>query len=380
MAMVSNLASNFALYALAFLFVLSIVVFVHELGHFLVARWCGVKVQAFSIGFGREIWGFDDRHGTRWRVAWIPLGGYVKFIDDENGASVPDRDALDRMSTADRAGSFHAKPVWQRAAVVAAGPIANFLLAVLIFAAMAMIYGVRTTEPRVGTVLPDHPAAVAGFQAGDLVVAIDGREIESFNDLQRAVSLSAGRQMPFLVDRQGQRLTLKVTPSLKEQKDEIAGKHSRPIIGISPAGTKANLKHKTFGPVEALVQGVEDTRFIIVSTWTYIRDVFTKRQSADQLGGVARIADVAGQAAKLGPEFVIQLIAVISVSVGFINLMPIPLLDGGHLLFYAIEAIRRRPLSERTQEIGFRIGLAVVLGLMIFSTFNDLPIIRKWFS
>jgi len=380
MVMVSNLASNFLLYAAAFLFVLSIVVFVHELGHFLVARWCGVKVKAFSLGFGREIWGFDDKHGTRWKLSWIPLGGYVKFVDDENGASVPDREAVAKMSPEERAGSFHGKPVWQRAAVVAAGPIANFILAVLIFAAMAMIYGVRTTEARIGAILPDHPAAVAGFQVGDLVVAIDGREIDSFNDLQRIVSLNPGRELSVVVDRGGRKLTLKVTPVLKEHKDDIAGKHSRPVIGISPAGTRANLKHKTFGPVEALVQGVDDTRFIIVSTWSYIRDVIGQRQSADQLGGVARIADVAGQAAKLGPEFVIQLIAVISVSVGFINLMPIPLLDGGHLLFYAIEAVRREPLSERTQEIGFRIGLAVVLALMIFSTFNDLPIIKKWFS
>lgn len=380
MAMVSNLAGNIAFYLAALLVVIWVVMFVHELGHFLVARWCGITVETFSIGVGPEIFGFTDRNGTRWRLAAGLLLAYVKFKGDQNGASVPDRDAIEKMSPEDEKGLFHAKPVWQRAAVVAAGPIANFLLAILIFAGMAMVYGVRTTEPRIGHVLPDHPAAQAGFQAGDLVLAIDGNAIEGFNDLQRYVGLSGAREMSFLIDRGGQKLQLKVVPAMKEHNDEIAGKMSRPLIGVRPHENAA-MRHRTFTPVQALGQGVTETRDIIVATWSMLRDVVIRRQNTEQLGGIARIADVAGQAAKRGPEVVIGLIGLISVSVGFMNLLPIPLLDGGHLLFYGIEAARRRPLSEQAQNLGYQLGFAVIISLMIFANFyNDFAVWKKWFS
>lgn len=364
---------------LAFLFVLSVVVFFHELGHFMVARWCGVSVKTFSIGFGREIWGFDDRYGTRWRLAWIPLGGYVKFMDDDSAASTPSADALRNMTEAEKSGSFHLKPVWQRAAVVAAGPIANFLLAIAIFGVIFSIYGITTLEPRIGTVVAGSPAEKGGFKPGDLVVRIQGEKIDDFADLQRIVSTSPEQDLEFVVDRGGKELALVVRPRLTEHQDVISGKVRSPIIGITSA-PGAERVHRRVGIFEALTLGVDRTVNIVTGTLGYVVDVFRGRQSADQLGGPIRIADVSGQVAKFGLQPLLQLVAVISVSVGLINLFPIPLLDGGHLLFYAIEAVRRRPLSERTQEIGFRIGLAIVLMLMVFATLNDLPILKKWLS
>lgn len=380
---ISNLAGGlwgFLFTLVSFLFVLTIVVFIHELGHFLVARWCGVRIKAFSIGFGREIWGFYDRHGTRWRLAWIPLGGYVKFMDDENAASVPSPEAIARMTPEERAGSFHAKPLWQRAAVVAAGPIANFLLAIAIFALMFSLVGLRTTAPRVDEVIPDTPAARAGFQPGDMIREIDGRNVETFNDVLRIISASPDRPLAVIVDRGGAQLTLNVTPEAKEQSDNLGGKIRRGAIGIKRVTTPQMIEHKRVGPVEAVWLGVKETEFIITSTLQYVADVVTGRQKADQLGGPIRIAEVSGQVAKLGIEALLHLVAVISVSVGLINLFPIPLLDGGHLLFYAIEGVQRRPLSERTQEIGFRIGLALVLMLMVFATFNDRFILWRWLT
>jgi regulator of sigma E protease len=368
------------LFAAAFLFVLSVVVFVHEMGHFLVARWCGVAVSAFSIGFGREIWGFDDKHGTRWRIAWIPLGGYVKFMDDDNPSSVPTADAARQMTPEQLASSFHAKPVWQRAAVVAAGPIANFLLAIAIFTGMLLWVGIVTVEPRVGEVIEGSPASAAGLKAGDLIVSIDGREIEDFGELQHVIMINPGRPLGFIIERGGARMPVTVVPELREQQDSIAGRHRRALIGIKSMGTASKVVRKQVGPIEAVSRAIGRTGDIVVGTATYIKDVVVRIQDPDQLGGVIRIADVSGQVAKLGPEALINLVAVLSVSVGLLNLLPIPVLDGGHLLFFAIEALRRRPLSARAQEVGLKLGLAVVLALFIFTTINDLPILKKWLS
>lgn len=382
MSTISSLAgglSGFALFLGSFLFVLTVVVFVHEMGHFLVARWCGVKVKTFSLGFGPEVASFEDRYGTRWRLAWIPLGGYVKFMDDENAASVPSSEQISHMSADERATSFHGKPLWQRAAVVAAGPVFNFILAIFIFAVMISLWGVTTLEPRIGRVVADTPAAAAGFQPDDVVVSIDGREIEDFADLQRIVSLSPGRPLTFVVDRNGQRLSLKAEPVMREYNDRIAGKHTRPVIGIE-SSRQAQVKHRSVDPISAVGLGTQKTYEVITSTLTYLRDIPMGRQNVDQLGGPIRIAEVSGQVARLGPEYLINLIAVISISVGLINLFPIPLLDGGHLMFYAIEAVRGRPLSERSQEFGFKVGFAVVMMLMALAFFNDLPIVRRWLS
>ena len=370
----------FLLYALAFLFVLTVVVFIHELGHFQVARWCGVKVAAFSIGFGREIWGFVDRHGTRWRIAWIPLGGYVKFMDDEDVTSSQGPAADRVMTEEEKAGSFHHKPLWQRALVVAAGPLANFLLAILIFAAGFTFLGVRTTLPRVDEVVIGSPAEKAGFKSGDIIQQIDGRKIASFNDIMRTVTTSGGRTMQVTVDRGGSPVTLSVAPKLDEFKDDFGQKQSVWRFGIKQKPTPDQIRDETVNPVKAVWLGVRETGFIINSTLSYLTDVVAMKQKPDQLGGPARIADIAGKVAQRGLFDLIYLAAFISVSVGLVNLFPIPLLDGGHLVFYAIEGIRGRPLSPRTQEISFRIGMAVVMTLMLFSFWNDIPIIKRWFT
>ena len=369
---------NFFSVLLPFLFVLTVVVFVHELGHFLVARWCGVKVQTFSIGFGREIWGFDDRHGTRWRLAWIPLGGYVKFIDDENGASVPSREALTRLSPVERAGAFQSKSLGQRAAVVAAGPIANFILSIALFAVIFTVVGISVTAPRVDELIPDGIAEKAGFKAGDLIVSIDGGAIESFNEMQRVVGANADRELSFGVERGGTLLTIKATPGRREMTDRFGNTLRIGVIGVKRTTQPQDWEYKRYGPLEALWLGVKETHFIVAKTLGYVRDVILGREAADQLGGPIRIAEVSGQVASAGFVPLLNLTAILSVSIGLINLFPIPLLDGGHLLFYALEAIRRRPLSARAQDIGFRIGLTLVLMLMMYATFNDLPIVRKW--
>jgi regulator of sigma E protease len=369
---------NFFSVLIPFLFVLTIVVFVHELGHFLVARWCGVKVQAFSIGFGREIWGFYDRYGTRWRLAWIPLGGYVKFIDDENGASVPSQDALARLSPQEREGAFQSKPLGQRAAVVAAGPIANFLLSIALFAIIFTTVGISVTAPRVDELVPDGIAEKAGFKAGDLIVSIDGTPIESFNEMQRVVGANADHELAFEVQRGGALLTIKATPGRREITDRFGNTMRIGVIGVKRTTQPQDWEYKRYGPLDALWLGVKETHFIVAKTLGYVRDVALGREAADQLGGPIRIAEVSGQVASAGFVPLLNLTAILSVSIGLINLFPIPLLDGGHLLFYALEAVRRRPLSARAQDIGFRIGLTLVLMLMMYATFNDLPIVRKW--
>lgn len=369
---------TFILKPLAFLFVLTVVIFVHELGHFLVARWCGVRVKTFSIGFGREIFGFNDRYNTRWRLAWIPLGGYVKFLDDENSASVPSRDALQHMSAADREGAFQTKPLASRAAIVAAGPIANFLLAILVFALTFTFVGVNVTAPRVDELVSDGAAARAGFKTGDVIVGIDGQKIEAFADMQRIVSASADRELTFEVERSGAVLSIKAVPERREISDRFGNKLKVGVIGIKRNASQQEWQFKQYGPVEALGLAVKESYYIVSRTLGYLYDVVTRRESGDQLGGPLRIADISGQVASLGFLALINLTAVLSVSIGLINLFPIPLLDGGHLMFYAVEAIRGRPLSERAQEVGFRIGLAFVLLLLVYTTYQDRLIPLKW--
>ena len=359
-------------YLVPFLFVLSLVVFFHELGHFLIARWCGVRILVFSIGFGPEIVGFNDRYDTRWKIAAIPLGGYVKFFGDENAASVPDTERLAAMDESEKSQSFVFQPVAKRAAIVVAGPMANFLLAIMIFAGIFMIYGKQSMTARVDTVQADSAAAAAGFQPGDLVVAINGGAIGDFADMQRVVSESAGEPLTITVDRKGTQVVLKATPALKEIKDNFGNVHRIGILGITRSTAAEDLKFQPVPPPQAVWMGVQETWFVIDRTLSYIGGVVVGREAADQLGGPIRIAQMSGQVATAGFVALIHLAAVLSVSIGLLNLFPIPLLDGGHLLFYSIEALRGRPLSERAQEVGFRIGLAIVLMLMIFATFNDI--------
>jgi regulator of sigma E protease len=354
---------NYTNWIIPFLFALTVIVFFHELGHFLIARLCGIKVLVFSIGFGPELVGFYDRRGTRWKISAIPLGGYVKFFGDENEASVPDAATLAAMTEEERKQSFPAQPVGARAAVVAAGPITNFILAIVLFAGIFMAYGNPTAVPRIAAVEPSSPAAAAGFKVGDLIVSIDGKAIDNFGDVQRIVNVSPGSTLTIVVDRGGALYTLKATPVEKDK---------RGMLGITRSNDPGDVRTEPVGPVEAVRLGADRTWFVVTTTLTYLRDVVTTRQSADQIGGPIKIAQIAGAVAKLGFVPLLELIAYLSVSIGLLNLFPIPLLDGGHLLFYSIEAVRGRPLSERAQEVGFRIGLAIVLMLMIFATFNDL--------
>jgi regulator of sigma E protease len=359
-------------YLIPFLFVLSLVVFFHELGHFLVARWCGVRVLVFSIGFGPELIGFNDRHGTRWKIAAIPLGGFVKFFGDENAASVPDAERIEAIDHNERGQTFFFQPVYKRAAIVVAGPLANFLLAIVIFAAIFSIYGKQTMSARVDAVQADSAAATAGFEPGDLVVAINGHAVADFADMQRIVSESAGETLDITIERAGAQRVLKATPALKEVKDNFGNVHRIGILGITRSMAAEDLKAQPVAPPKAVWMGVQETWFVIDRTLSYLGGVIIGREAADQLGGPIRIAQMSGQVATMGFGALVHLAAVLSVSIGLLNLFPIPLLDGGHLLFYCIEALRGRPLSERAQEVGFRIGLAIVLMLMIFATFNDI--------
>lgn len=366
------LSSDVIHYVIPFLFVLSLVVFFHELGHFLVARWCGVKILAFSIGFGPELFGFNDRHGTRWRIAAIPLGGYVRFLGDENAASVPDRSQLSGMNAAERAQSLVFQPVLKRAAIVVAGPLANFLLAVVIFSGIYMVYGVQTMSAKVDAVQPGSPAAAAGFKPGDLVVAIDGENIGDFADMQRIVSDSAGKTLAITVKRGEQKVELNATPRLQQTKDIFGNVERIGLLGIKRSPTPADLKFHPVAPPRAVWLAVRQTFDVVDQTLRYVGGVITGNKSANQLSGPIGIAHIVGQAATISMGFLLQIAGVISVSIGLINLFPIPMLDGGHLLFYLIEAVRGRPLSEKAQEVGFRIGFAIVVMLMIFATFNDI--------
>ncbi|CAN5176060.1 RIP metalloprotease RseP [soil metagenome] len=359
-------------YIVPFLFVLTIVVFFHELGHFLVARWAGVKVLTFSLGFGPELFGFNDRHGTRWKVSAIPLGGYVKFFGDESEASTPSADALNAMTEEERNVSFHGKKVGPRAAIVAAGPIANFLLAIVIFAALFTFFGKPSQTARVDSVQENSAAATAGFKPGDIVTAIDGKAIESFTDMQRLVSTKAGTPLVFTVKRGDTTVTLNGTPQLREIKDSFGNAHRVGVLGITRATGPGDTVTQPVNPATAVWLGVKETWFVVDRTVAYIGGIFTGRENADQVGGPIRIAQISGQVATIGLSALIHLAAVLSVSIGLLNLFPVPLLDGGHLLFYAVEAIRGKPLSERSQELGFRVGLALVLMLMLFATYNDI--------
>ncbi len=372
MAGLSAFGGGLVGYLAPFLFVLTIVVFFHELGHFLVARACGIKVLTFSLGFGPELVGFYDRRGTRWKISAVPLGGYVKFFGDENAASAPDHAAAAAMSESEKKDSFIGQRVGARAAVVAAGPIANFVLAIVIFAGIFMVVGKQTTSARVDAVQPGSAAEAAGFKPGDLVLSIDGEKIDSFSDMQRIVSISSGEPLKIVVERKNAEVALTATPQLKEIKDNFGNTHRLGVLGISRSMAAGDVKTQKLGPIDAVVLGAQETWFVVDRTLSYIGGVFAGREAADQLGGPIRIAQVSGEVASAGFVALMHLTAVLSVSIGLLNLFPIPLLDGGHLLFYGIEAVRGRPLSERAQEVGFRIGLAIVVMLMIFATFNDI--------
>ncbi len=369
MESLTTIPSTVALYVVPALVVLTAVVFVHEMGHFLVARLCGIRVAAFSIGFGRELAGFTDRHGTRWKLSLIPLGGYVRFEGDDNAASMPDPEVLEATPPEERKGLFHFASLWRRIAVVAAGPAANFLLAIFVFAAVFTLVGRPNVLPVADTVMEGSAAERAGFQPGDRIISVDGENIRSFSDLQSIIMLSADEALPIVVERDGKRITLTATPERREEPDRLGGTHRIGVLGI----TSGQFSFERDDPLTAVSQGVRETWQIIDRTLTYIGRLLTGRESADQLSGPIRIGQLSGAVASSGGiPGLIYLTAVLSVSIGLFNLFPVPMLDGGHLLFYFIEALRGKPLSPRLQDIGFRIGFALVIMLFIFVTFNDI--------
>ena len=372
LATITGATGSLFLTLMSFLVVLTVVVFIHELGHFLVGRLCGVGVTAFSLGFGKELVGWTDRHGTRWKISAIPLGGYVKFVGDLNAASVPDQEHLGQMSAAERAVSFPHQSVAKRAAIVAAGPIANFILAIAIFAGFNYFSGRLVLEPRIEAVQPGSAAEKAGFQPRDLILTIDGKRIETFADMQVLVSSSAGENLVFTVDRAGQPVTLNAVPSFVERTTPF-GKQRIGLLGVEASRDPEAVKRVSYSFAGALKAGVSETWNLVDRTFNFLRRLILGWESADQLSGPIGIARASGAAFDVGGVYsLVTLIGFMSVSIGLINLFPIPLLDGGHLLFYAIEAVRGRPLSEKAQEIGFRIGFAIVAMLMIFATWNDL--------
>ena len=377
---IGGFGSTVAGYVVPFLFVLTVVVFFHELGHVLVARWCGVGVKVFSVGFGPEIYGFDDRKGTRWRLSAIPLGGYVKFLGDENEASLKDREAVALMSPDERKAAFATKPVAARAAIVAAGPLANFLLAIVIFTTIFAIFGREMMTPQVDTVIEDSAAQRAGFRPGDVVKSINGGRIEDFADLQRLVGLSGGDTLTVVVERDGGDVTLTAVPEVQEVTDRFGNLHRIGVLGLTRSTESGEIVTRRYNVPEAALLATSETWFVTSRTLTYLWEVVIGRESADQLGGPIRVAEVSAQVATLGIVALVNLAAILSISIGLINLFPIPMLDGGHLLFFSVEALRGRPLSDRAQEIGFRIGFAAVVALMIFATGNDISAILQRIS
>ncbi|HEY7977469.1 MAG TPA: RIP metalloprotease RseP [Rhizomicrobium sp.] len=356
----------------AFLFVVTVVVFFHELGHFSVARFFSVTVETFSIGFGRPIARWTDKKGTEWKVGWLPLGGYVKFLGDENAASVPDRAKLEQLTPEQRANVFQSKPLYQRALVVAAGPVANFILAIAIFAAVLMITGQATILTTVGKVTPGAPAAVAGIRAGDVIHSINGKTVQTFDELVKAVHATKTGDIAIGFTRRGQAQTVHAKPRVIKAANLYGDTVKFVGIGVQPALSDSNARFAPIGPVTAIKDAAYQTWFVADTSLTYLWRIVTGHSSSGQLTGPLGMANVSKQAASAGFMNLLQLAALLSVSIGLINLFPVPILDGGHLLYYGCEAVLGRPLGERAQDVGFRLGLAAVLGLFVLATWNDL--------
>jgi regulator of sigma E protease len=394
-----GLIQQILLYTLPFLFVLTMVVTIHELGHFLVARWCGVAVERFSIGFGQAILHWTDRSGVEWRIGWIPLGGYVKFAGDANAASAAPseddlaafrREIIAREGVGAEKKYFHFKPLWQRTLVVLAGPAANFLLSVILFALLLGAFGDLGSVPRVGSVQPDSPAARAGFQVGDLVTAADGRHIDDFSQLSTYVMLRADQPIRFSIKRGGADLSIVATPERTLISNPVTGDSKMGRLGLGNSLAPGDVFRRRYDPLQALGGGVARSWEQIETTVFYLSRIVRGQESGDQLRSFLGIAKVSGQFAHAGAAgrtnaaakvfgvalALTSLIAALSVNIGFANLLPLPVLDGGHLLFYAYEAAARRPLGAKVQAAGYRVGLALLLGFMLFATWNDLQQLR----
>ena len=366
MSFLNNVWSFGGIHIFAYFAIMSIIVFVHELGHFLVGRWCGVKIEAFSLGLGPELFGFDDRYGTHWRVAAFPLGGYVKFHGDANGASVPDNEAMNAMPETEKAVTLGGQKVWKRAAIVAAGPMANFILAIGVFTGLFYFEGLPEPLPRVGKIIEQSAAEAAGFKSGDLVLEIDGKSISVWPQLANTIVAAGNLPMVFVVERDGARIALNATPKVM-----VDNGVRRVMLGIAFRNAPQDVTYTQVNLPQAVQLGVTETWSIIVQTASRLRDMVMGRVSLKEVKGPPGIAEVLGDIAKTAPELLIRVLAILSLSIGLFNLLPIPLLDGGHLMFYAYEAIRGKPMDIRAQEVGFRIGMALVGCLLIFVVSND---------
>ena len=359
-------------YVIPFLAVLTIIVFVHEMGHYLVARWNGIAIQTFSIGFGPELFGFYDKRGTRWRLSAIPLGGYVRFVGDMNASSMPDEDFIAKAGPDLAPRLFVNKNVWQRIAVVAAGPIANIIFTFLILYALLLGYGRYTLPPVIDGVTPGSVAEQAGLMAGDRAISVDGFEVRGFEDFQRLVATAPERTVTIVVDRAGQNQTIQLVPKAEQTTDRFGNPHRIGRIGVVKDVQQSDVQLYKPNPVEAVGMTFEEIRFIMDRTVAFLGDFFVGRGDVEQLGGPVKVAKVSGEVATLGIVALINLMALLSLNIGVFNLLPIPMLDGGHLVYYGIEAVRGRPLSQRVQEVGFRFGLALVFTLMAFTLVNDI--------
>jgi regulator of sigma E protease len=359
--------SGWTLFSLAaFFVVILVIVFVHEYGHYIVGRWCGVKVEAFSVGFGKELIGYTDRHGTRWKFCAIPLGGYVKFEGDANAASQPSDEQAMHTAT-----SLHGQPLWERAAIVAAGPIANFILAVVIFTGLFVTYGRNYIPAEVQGMIPGSAAEQAGLKVGDIIVRIDGDKVYDFEDIPRLVQHRTGDQLNVVVDRRGSEVSFAVVPKNIQIDDGLGGKATVGGLGISYKVGEGKVLVKEFGLGEAVSQAVWKTKNQIVMIMQGVKSMIVGRQSVKQVGGAVTIAKLAGAHASYGVAEFINFVAALSVSIGLINLFPIPILDGGHLVLFAIEAVFGKPLQGRALEWSYRIGLAVVVMLLALGQIND---------
>lgn len=366
---------GFLVTVLAFIAVIGPLVFVHEMGHYLVARWCGVKAEVFSIGFGKELTAWVDKRGTRWRIAALPIGGYVKFKGDMNATSQADPEWLE-LPASERAETFQSKPVWQRAAIVAAGPFVNFLAAIVLLGGLAYIHGDAESPPVVGRVAAGSAAEAAGIKSGDRIVSIMGREIDSFTDISSIVTLRPAELLPYVIERDGSRFERNIAAGTRIEKDRFGNIFRLGQLGV----TSAPLVYRPISIFEVPVVGLRRSVQIFSSAMDGLGQIVTGRRSVSELGGPLKIADISGQAASMGWESLVFLMALVSINLGFINLLPIPMLDGGHLLFYGIEAIQRRPVSAQVQEWAYRSGLAVLLTVMLLVTFNDLSSFGLWKS
>jgi len=361
-------------YIIPFLILITIVVFIHEYGHYYFAKKYGVGITDFSIGFGREIFGWSDKSGTRWKICWIPLGGYVKFFGDRNVFSETEQqEVINKYNDEDRKKLFILKPIYQRSIIVAAGPLANFVLAILIFIIINMVAGKDMTPAVISEVQEDSPAFVAGMKKNDKIISIDNKKVESILEVSTFINISTAETIEFIVLRNDQEISLLVRPNLIDGKDSLGNSVKKRMIGIKLALPLNNkFQKQPLGPSKAIYYSVKEVWFVTVTSLNYLGKMIIGSADTTQLGGPVKIAKITGQVAEHGIIPFFSIMAYISISLGLINLFPIPMLDGGHLMFYLIEKILGRPLNQRTQEGFFRIGLFLLFSLMFFVTFQDL--------